>query len=187
MVTIDSLWVAILLSSIAVWFCSFLVWAVSPHHRSDFKQLPNEEATRKALLPQKLTPGQYNIPHLPSRDDFKKPQFLKKFSDGPVAFLTVLPNGMPPMGKNMGLSLLFNLFVGVLVAYLAGHTLPAGTDYLEVFRVAGTSAWLAYGIGVIPDGIWFGRPWSAVGKHLFDALLYALLTAGFFGWLWPAA
>jgi hypothetical protein len=24
-------------------------------------------------------------------------------------------------------------------------------------------------------------------KHIFDSLIYALLTAGVFGWLWPAA
>ncbi len=37
----------------------------------------------------------------------------------------------------------------------------------------------------VPDAIWFGRPWSAIGKNLFDALMYGLLTAGVFGWLWP--
>jgi hypothetical protein len=29
------------------------------------------------------------------------------------------------------------------------------------------------------------RPWSATGKNLFDGLLYSLVTAGTFGWLWP--
>lgn len=186
MVTIGSLWTAILLSSIAVWICSFLVWAISPHHKSDFKPLPDEAAARKALKPQNLAPGQYNIPHLPSRDDFKKPEFLKRFEEGPVGFLTVLPKGMPAMGKNMGLSLLFNLLVGVFIAYIASRTLRPGEDYLAVFRLVGATAWLAYGMAVIPDAIWFGRPWKAVAKHLFDALLYALLTAGFFGWQWPA-
>ena len=39
----------------------------------------------------------------------------------------------------------------------------------------------------VPDAIWFGRPWSFVMKGQFDALLYALLTAGVFGWMWPVA
>jgi len=56
---------------------------------------------------------------------------------------------------------------------------------LAVFRITGTVAWLAYGAATVPDAIWFGRPWSAIGKNLFDALMYGLLTAGFFGWLWP--
>jgi hypothetical protein len=27
--------------------------------------------------------------------------------------------------------------------------------------------------------------WSATLKNMFDGLLYALVTAGTFGWLWP--
>ena len=59
------------------------------------------------------------------------------------------------------------------------------TEYLTVFRLTGTVAFVSYGMGIIPDAIWFGRPWSTVFKHLFDALVYSLLTAGAFGWLWP--
>jgi hypothetical protein len=58
---------------------------------------------------------------------------------------------------------------------------------MAVFRVVGTATWLAYGFGVVQDAIWFGKPWSSVIKHLFDALVYALLTAGVFGWQWPGA
>ncbi len=89
------------------------------------------------------------------------------------------------MGKNMALSFVYYIVIGVLVAYVAGRTLTAGTDYLAVFRIAGTVAWLGYGWAVVPEGIWFGRPWSSVVLSLADALLYALLTAGVFGWLWP--
>ena len=64
-------------------------------------------------------------------------------------------------------------------------TLAPDADYLAVFRLTGTVAWLAYGTGIIPDAVWFGRPWSAVVKHLIDALAYGLLTGGVFGWLWP--
>lgn len=60
-----------------------------------------------------------------------------------------------------------------------------GADYLAVFRVAGTVAWLAYRWAAIPDAIWFGRPWIAIMKQLTDALAYGLLTDGVFGWLWP--
>jgi hypothetical protein len=72
------------------------------------------------------------------------------------------------------------------VAYLTGRTLSPGTEYLTVFRVAGTTAWLAYGAASVTDAIWFGRPWSSVVKTLIDALIYGMLTAGVFGWLWPA-
>ena len=88
------------------------------------------------------------------------------------------------MGKNMALTFVFYLVISAIVAYVASRTLAPGSDYLAVFRVIGTVAWLAYGAAVIQDAIWFGRPWSSVIKSVFDALVYALLTAGVFGWLW---
>ena len=118
-----------------------------------------------------------------SRD--RTSEIVKKFDEGPVAYMTVLPKGMPSMGKNMVISFIFYLVVGIFVAYLASRFLSIGTEYLTVFRLTGTVAFVAYGMGIIPDAIWFGRPWTTTFKHLFDALVYSLLTAGTFGWLWP--
>jgi len=185
MLAITALWLPILLSAIAVLLASFLVWTTL--HRSDYTALPDEDAALNALKPQKLKPGLYNIPNVSGGwADLKKPEILKKFEEGPIGFFTVLPNGLPSMGKNMGLSFAFYLVVGIFVAYLTSRTVVHGAEYLMVFRVAGTSAFLAYGMAVIPDAIWYGRPWKQVGKMLFDALLYGLLTAGMFGWLWPS-
>jgi hypothetical protein len=185
MVTIASLWLAILLSAVFVWIASAIAWMVLPHHKSEYARLPDEEAARAVIGRQDPTPGQYGIPHMSSMEEMKQPQSRRKFEQGPVAFITVLPRRMPPMGRNMALSFLYYLTIGFIVAYLTTRTLTPGTHYLAVFRVAGTVAWLAYGTGVIQDAIWFGRPWSAVVKHLLDSLAYALLTAGVFGWLWP--
>ena len=186
MVTIGALWLPILLSAAAVWVASMLVWTVLPHHKSDYARLPNEDAARQALAPQEIPPGLYNIPHVASRGDLQNPEVVRRFEEGPVGFITVLPSGVPTMGSKLVLSFVLYLAVGVVVAYLAGRTLASGTDYLSVFRITGTVAWLAYGVGTVPDAIWFGRPWSSVFKGLLDALVYGLLTAGFFGWLWPA-
>jgi len=182
MITIASLWLSILVSAILVWIASAVVWMILPHHKSDFRGVAEEEAAREALSG--LQPGQYNIPHCASQAELKEPEMQKKFAEGPLAFVTVLPNGLPPMGKNMALSFVFNLVVGVAVAYLVSRTLAPDADYLAVFRISATTAWLAYGFATIPDAIWFGRPWSAIVKNLGDALLYALLTGGVFGWLW---
>jgi len=54
-----------------------------------------------------------------------------------------------------------------------------------VFRVAGTVSFMAYGVGQVVSGIWAGVPWSNVDKQVFDGLVYSLLLAGTFGWLWP--
>ena len=77
------------------------------------------------------------------------------------------------------------VLVAFMAAYLASRTLAPGTHYLQVFRVVGALSFLAYGFGSIQMGIWMGKPWSSVIKDLADALIYGLLSAGVFGWLWP--
>jgi hypothetical protein len=57
--------------------------------------------------------------------------------------------------------------------------------YPAVFRVAGTAAFLAYGLGHLSNGIWKGQTWSVTIKEVIDGLVYGLLTAGTFSWLWP--
>ena len=187
MVTIPELWLSIVLAAAIVWIASAIVWMVLPHHKSDFKGLPDEKAAQEMLSKQALQPGQYNIPHLPSWDALKEPEHRRKFDDGPVGFLTVLPNRVPPMGKSMFLSFIFFFVVSAMVAYVTGRTVSPGAEYMTIFRVAGSVSFLAYGFGRIPSSIWFGRPWSAVIKDLFDSLVYALLTAGAFAGFWPGA
>ena len=186
MITITTLWAAILLSAVFAWIMSALVWMVLPHHKKDFQPLPDEAAAVEVLRPQKLKPGQYNIPHCADMAEFKTPQAQARFDQGPVGFLTVVDNGMPSMGKMLVSQFVYFLVVGVVIAYLASRMLEPGEDYLSVFRLTATVAFAAYGLGSVPDAIWFGRPWSAIAKNAFDALLYALVTGGVFGWLWPA-
>jgi hypothetical protein len=97
------------------------------------------------------------------------------------------PNGPPAMGKSMGLWFAYCVVVGVFAAYLAGRTLAPGADYLTVFRIAGTVAFLGYAGGELVDLIWKAQSPSTTIKGVFDGLVYALLTGGAFGWLWPAA
>ena len=186
MVTIGALWLPILLSAIAVWVASAIIWMVMPYHKSDFRKLPDEDAALRALTPQGLVPGQYSFPYSGSPEDLRDPETARKFEAGPVGFLTVVPSGTPTMGGKIMLSFVFYLVISMVVAYLVSRTLDPGADYLAVFRVTGTVAWLAYGTATVPDAIWFGRPWSGIVKGMLDALVFGLLTAGFFGWLWPA-
>lgn len=183
MIPIMSLWLAILLSAVFVFAASALVWMALPHHKTDWKGLANEDAARSAL--KGTAPGQYMIPFAGGWEAMKDPAVVKKIEDGPVGYLTMIPSGVTNMGGMMAKSFLYYVIVAGGVAYLASRTLDPGAEYLSVFRVAGTTAWFAFGFGVIPDSIWFGRPWSSTVKHLLDTLLYALLVGGVFGWLWP--
>jgi hypothetical protein len=185
MVTIMGLILPIIVSAVFVWIASALLWTVLPNHKKDFSPLPDEDAARNALKPQDLIPGQYYLPFVTDIKKMKEPETVKKFEEGPVAYLTVLSKGIPSMAKNMIMALIYYIIIGIFVAYLASRFLTVTSEYLTVFRLTGTVAFLAYGMAYIQDSIWFGKPWSSTLKQLFDALIYALLTAGTFGWLWP--
>ena len=62
---------------------------------------------------------------------------------------------------------------------------PAGADYLDVFRFAGTTTFACYSMSLPQTSIWYKRSWSTTLKVMFDGLIYSALTAGMFGWLWP--
>ena len=53
--------------------------------------------------------------------------------------------------------------------------------------IVGTTAFMGYSLALLPESIWYKRRWSRTFKSMFDGLIYALLTAGVFGWLWPRA
>lgn len=183
MVSLGALWIPILLAAVLVFAASSVVWMVLPYHEGDFAGLPDEDAVRRALGSPE--PGQYHLPHAADRDAYQSEEIQRKMEEGPVAMITVVPDGPPSMGKQFVQWFLYGILVSVVAAYVAGRTLGPGAEYLEVFRVTGTVAWAAYGLGYVGDAIWFGRPWSFSLKMVFDALIYGLLTAGAFGWLWP--
>jgi hypothetical protein len=68
---------------------------------------------------------------------------------------------------------------------VAGRALPPGTHYLLVFRLAGVAAFLSYTVALWQMSIWYHRSWITTIKLTVDGLIYAALTAGTFGWLWP--
>jgi len=184
MVALGALWLPILLSAVIVFIASSIIHMVLPYHKSNYRKLPDEDKILAALRPAGLTPGLYHFPYC-THKEMKSPEIQEKFKQGPVGFLTVYPTGPVNMGKFLGLWFVFTIIVGVFVAYLAAHTVGLGAPYRHVFRVVGTAAFMAYGVGIISNGVWKGIPWSMVAKEVFDGLIYASLTAGTFGWLWP--
>jgi len=185
MVPISALWIPILLSAVIVFVASSIIHMVLGIHNNDYRKLPQEETVLSALRSAGVTPGAaYHFPHC-SHKEMKAPETVEKFKRGPVGLLTVIPSGPPAMGKYLGEWFVYCLVLGVFVAYLTGRTRGVGAPYLEVFRVAGTTAFLGYSLAQLQDSIWKGQTWSVTLKHVFDGLVYALLTAGTFGWLWP--
>jgi hypothetical protein len=185
MVPITSLWLPILLSAVVVFIASSIIHMVLPYHRSDYKKLPNEDNLLAAMRAEEVAPGDYHFPRAQSMKEMSTPEMMEKYKQGPVGFVTILPSGPPTMGKQLVLWFVYCLLVGFFVAYLAGRTLDVGTHYLTVFRLAGTVAFLSYSAAQATNSIWMGVSWSTTLKHMFDGLVYGLLTAGMFGWLWP--
>jgi hypothetical protein len=89
------------------------------------------------------------------------------------------------MGKYLGSWFAYCLVIGFFTAYLIWYTVAPGAHYPVVFRVAGTAAFMAYGIGPLAYSIWKGQSWGMTIKEVFDGLIYGLLSGGTFGWLWP--
>ncbi len=184
MVPLTALWLPIILSAVIVFVASSLLHMVLPFHRNDYRKLPDEDKVLAALRSAGVTRGLYVFPHT-THEEMKSPAMMEKYKQGPVGMLTMFPTGPVNLPKFLGFWFGFLLIVGFFVAYLTGRTVAPGTDYLAVFRVAGTAGFLAYGLGNLANGIWRGQPWSVVLKEVFDGLIYSLLTAGTFGWLWP--
>ena len=184
MVPLSALWLPIVLSAVIVFVASSIMHMLLPYHKGDYRQIPDEDKVLPVLRGVGLKRGLYVFPFC-THKDMKSPEIQEKYKQGPVGMMTVFPSGPPVMPKFLGLWFAFCLIVGFFVAYLTGHTVAAGAHYLRVFRVAGTAAFLAYGLGHLSDGIWKGQTWSFTIKEVIDGLIYGLLTAGTFGWLWP--
>jgi len=179
MLALEYLWLPILLSSLIVWIASALVWMVLPWHNKEWRPLPDEEAARGLL--RQTPPGQYRVPYC-DRTNMKSPDYQRKMKEGPLVSLTVI-GGPPSMGRMMITWALYLLLTNGLIALVVASAVRAGASYMDIFTAAAIAGWLAYGWGAITEAIWFGRPWRAVLTVQLDAILYALLTAGVFGWL----
>jgi hypothetical protein len=185
MTALYALWLPILLSAVVVFVASSLIHMVSPWHKGDYPKMPNEDRVRDALRPLAIPPGDYMVPRPSSRQEMNTPAFAEKVKQGPNFIMTMLPNGPWMMGKTFVLWFLYTVVVGFFAAYVASRALPPGTVYLRVFQLVGATAFVGYSVALWQLSIWYRRAWIITFKATVDGLIYACLTAGMFGWLWP--
>ncbi|HVN44158.1 MAG TPA: hypothetical protein VMT66_02825 [Steroidobacteraceae bacterium] len=185
MVTIASLWLPIVLSAAIVFIASSLIHMGPFWHRTDFPQMPREAEVLGALRPLAIPPGDYFIPRAKGMDEMRAPEFKEKMRQGPVAVLTVMPNGPISIQRSLLQWFVFLIVVSLFCAYIAGRTLPAGTLYPRVFQIVGATAFIGYALALCELSIWYRRSWRLTVKGALDGLIYAALTGGTFGWLWP--
>ena len=185
MVSLSLLWLPIIGSAVVVFVVSSIIHMVLPYHRSDLLKVPKEDDVLEALRRFGIPPGDYGMPHASSPAEMKDPAFVEKMKKGPVVLMTVAPGGQTSMGKSLILWFVYSLIVSVFAGYIASRALGPGERYLAVFRFVGASAFMGYSLALLQNSIWYSRNWVTTLKSVFDGLVYGLLTAGMFGWLWP--
>ena len=185
MIPLTALWLPILVSAAVVFFASAIMHMVLAYHKSDYRKLPDEDRVTDAIRSAGVTRGPaYFFPYC-SFKEMKSAPVVEKMKRGPVGLLTVLPSGPPAMGKSLAQWFVYCLVISLFAACLSGRLLAPGTAFLQVFRIVGIAALLGYGAAHAQESIWSGRSWVVTFKHLIDSVIYALLTAGTFAWLWP--
>lgn len=183
-VSLPMLWLPIVLSAVIVMVGSTVIWMFLKYENAEWKAIPGEDQLRDMVRKLNLAaPGQYLFPHMMGSADAQTA--MKKWEEGPNGVLLLIKPRKFGMGGMLVKAFIYYLVVSFFVAYVSSHALSRATDYLRVFQVAGACGFMAYGLGIIPEAIWFGRTWRSAIKTLVSALIYGCLTAGTFGWLWP--
>jgi hypothetical protein len=187
MMAIGLLWLPIVLSAVAVFIASSVIHMFLGWHNNDYAAVPGEEAVMSALRPFGIPPGEYMMPRAPTHADMRTPEFQARLAQGPVMMMSVWPNGMMAMGKTMLQWFVYVLVISAAVGCLTCIAIRPGADPHRVFHVTAFAGTLAYVAALWPASIWFRKPWIVTIKATIDGIIYAVITAGIFVWLWPAA
>jgi hypothetical protein len=175
----------IVVSAILVFIVSSVIHMVLRYHRNDFRMVPNEDDAMDSLRRLNIPPGDYGVPCPQSPEQMRTPEFQAKMKKGPIVFMTVMAGGSTSIGNSLILWFIYSLLVGLFSGYIASRALAPGAEYLDVFQFVGTSAFMGYSFALLQWSIWYHRNWGTTMKSVIDGLIYALFTAGAFGWLWP--
>lgn len=187
MTGLAALWLPILLSAVAVFIASAIIHMVLPSwHRDEYPAVPNESRVMDALRPFAIPPGDYMVPRATSMKEMATPEFTERLKQGPVLVMTVLPNRVFTMGPSLAKWFVYCLVVSIFAAYVAGRALPPGSASLAAFRFAGVTAFVGYSLALWQMAIWYHRSLNTTVKSTIDGLVYALITGGVIGWLWPS-
>jgi len=184
MVSLASLWLPILVAAIGVFIASSIIHMATPWHHGDFARVPEQARVLDALRSFNLRPGDYVVPRPSSPQERAAPEFAELAKRGPTVVMTVLP-GHVVIAKNLILWFVYCIVVALCAAYIAGAALPPAAAMKKVFQFAGATAFFGFSLALWQQTIWYSRSWVTTLKSTFDGLVYALVTAGVFAWLWP--
>jgi len=186
MTEIYALWLPILLSAVFVFIISSIIhMAIPAWHKTDYPKMPQEQQFMDATRSLNVAPGDYMVPGCSDMAEMKTPAFQEKMKQGPVIVMTVLPNGMPSMGRPLILWFIYCLVVSAFSGLVGGLALPHGADHGKIMHLAGVPAFMGYAFALWQFSIWYRRRWLTTIKSTIDGLIYAIATGATFVWLWP--
>jgi hypothetical protein len=117
MVSLAELWMVVLLAGVLCWFASASIHMFIKYHNADYQVLSNEPEVSAALVASSPKPALYTMPYCLDMQAMSEQPMQKKFDDGPVAMITVMPNGMPPMSKLLSQQIVFFIIGSLLIAF----------------------------------------------------------------------
>ena len=143
----------IVLSTVALFFASFLSWMVFQLHKQDWSPLAKEEEFMATVGAYNLPVGSHMFPFAKSNDEMKSEAFQKKYAAGPRGIITIMPQAN--MGVLLGLTVLYFFGCSFLLGYLATIAFKPGAEFMEVFRFIFTAAFMTFEAAMISQSIWF--------------------------------
>lgn len=184
MAFVGDLWIAILVGTFVLWMMSFVAWALLPHHFGDNKKLHDEDGFMKFLQQASVQPGNYFFPYCGSAKEQGDKAYAEKYTAGPRGTLNVYE--MPNMASNMIRTILYFFVTVFTIGYITHVACPPGdlsTDFMKVFRVAGTIGVLVFASSGVLDRIWFvRRMWTSI----VDGVVFGLAIGLVYAFLWPS-
>lgn len=175
-----SLWLPIVLATVALFFASFLSWMVVQLHKDDWKKVAKEDDLMDAVRKCDLPVGSYMFPGCADAAEMKSETYAKKWEAGPCGILTIYPK--VNMGKNLGLTFVYFLIINFCLAYLATLALKPGADFMAVFRFVTTAGLLTFLAAIVQHAIWFH---NRIVGHIIESLVYAAISGAIFAAMWP--
>src|SRR6185437_7571841 len=179
------MWLPILASAVGVFIVSSILHMLLPGwHKNDFRRVRREDEFLDALRALDLSPGDYMLPRAATVAELRDAGFRAKYERGPKAVFTVLRPGKMSMGPALAKWFVYTLVVSAVAALAARPVLGPRPDVHAIVHVIGLAAWLGYAAALWQQTIWYQRSAAATLRSTLDGLLYAIVTAAAFVWLW---
>lgn len=177
------IWVPILVGTFVLFICSFLAWAILPHHFNDHAAIPDEDAFLKFLRSQNIPSGNYIFPRPDKASEQHSKDNMQRYSEGPRGLLDVYE--MPNMPLNMAKTICYFLVTVLTIGYITHVACPPTvetTDFMRVFRIAGTIGILTYASSNVLHRVWFKK---RIWTEILDGIVYGMVLGLIFASLWP--